>query len=42
MNRITIIIAAIAFIAVIILNNEIQKHEIALKVQEMDFRSNEG
>ncbi len=37
MNRTTIIIAAIAFISVIILNNEIQKHEIALKVQKMDL-----
>ena len=37
MNRTTIIIAVLTFIAVIILNNEIQKHEIALKVQKMDL-----
>lgn len=37
MKRITIIIAVLTFIAVIILNNEIQKHEIALKVQKMDL-----
>jgi len=37
MKRTTIIIAVLTFIAVIILNNEIQKHEIALKVQKMDL-----
>ena len=39
MKRTTIIVAALAFlgsIAVFILNSEIQKHEIALKVQKME------
>jgi len=37
MKRTIIIVAALAFLGLIILNNNIQKQEIALKVQKMDL-----